>query len=92
MASHRAIVGARQAYQYQSGRRWNLLLDDGVIVKLPETGWHKQLDALEYLIVDKGILERDFAEIDLQVADAILLRHARSGEQKDKKIERGSAI
>ena len=34
--------------------------------KLPETGWQKQLDALEHLIVDKGILERDVTEIDLR--------------------------
>ena len=34
--------------------------------KLPETGWQKELDALEHLIVDKGILERDVTEIDLR--------------------------
>ena len=34
--------------------------------KLPETGWQKELDALEHLIVDKGILERDITEIDLR--------------------------
>ncbi len=55
--------------QRVSGRRWNLILDDGVVVKLPETGWRKQLDVLERLIVDKGVLERDISEIDLRSKD-----------------------
>lgn len=91
VGQHRAIVARVQAYQYQSGRRWNLLLDDGVIVKLPETGWDKQLDVLEYLIVDKGILERDLREIDLR-SPAQYFFVTKSGEQKDKKTVGGSAI
>jgi cell division protein FtsQ len=35
-------------------------------VKLPENGWQKELDALDHLVVDKGILERDVSEIDLR--------------------------
>ena len=55
--------------QRVSARRWNLILDDGVVVKLPEEGWQDQLDALEHLIVDKSVLERDIIEIDLRSAD-----------------------
>ncbi len=91
VARHRAIVARVQAYQYQSARRWNLLLDDGVIVKLPETGWAKQLDVLEYLIVDKGILERDLREIDLR-SPAQYFFVTKPVEPKDKKTERGNAI
>jgi cell division protein FtsQ len=64
--AHRAVAARTAAYAYQSGRRWNLILDDGVLVKLPETGWRKQLDVLERLIIDDAILERDIAEIDLR--------------------------
>jgi cell division protein FtsQ len=63
---HHAISARVRAMQRVSGRRWNLILDDGVLVKLPEQNWSQQLDALERLIVDKGILERDIAEIDLR--------------------------
>jgi cell division protein FtsQ len=91
VAQHRAIVARVQTYQHQSGRHWNLLLDDGVLVKLPETGWRKELDALEYLIVDKGILERDVVEIDLR-SPTLYIFVTKSGEQKEKKTERGSAI
>ncbi|HTT98108.1 MAG TPA: FtsQ-type POTRA domain-containing protein [Rhizomicrobium sp.] len=66
VAQHRAVAARVKIYQRQSQRRWNLILDDGVIVKLPETGWQKELDTLESLIVDKSILERNLAEIDLR--------------------------
>lgn len=66
VASHRAIAARIALYARQSERRWNLILDDGVVVKLPESGWQKELDALEHLIIDGGILERDVTEIDLR--------------------------
>lgn len=91
VAGYRAIVARVSAYQYQSDRRWNLLLDDGVVVKLPETGWRKQLGALEHLIVDKGILERDVVEIDLRSPTQYFFV-TKTGEQKDKKTESGRAI
>ena len=91
VAQHRAILARVRTYFYQSGRRWNLLLDDGVIVKLPETGWRKQLDALEYLIVEKGVLERDVAEIDLR-SPTLYIFVTKSGERKERKTESGRAI
>jgi cell division protein FtsQ len=66
VAQHRATLARLKAYQRVSERRWNLILDDNVIVKLPEAGWQRELDALEHLIIDKGILERDVSEIDLR--------------------------
>lgn len=93
VARHRGVKARVQAYQFQSGRRWNLLLNDGVTVKLPETGWDKQLDALEHLIVDKGILEDDIREIDLRSpTHYFFVRRTQATDQKDKKPEGGSAI
>jgi len=66
VAAHRAISARVRAYQRVGERRWNLILDDGVIVQLPESNWGKELDALEHLIIDKGILERDVSQIDLR--------------------------
>jgi len=66
VAQHRALTARVKAYQRVSERRWNLILDDAVVVKLPEQNWQKELDALEELIIDKGILERDVGEIDLR--------------------------
>jgi cell division protein FtsQ len=88
VASHRAISARVRAYQRVSERRWNLILDDGVIVKLPETAWQKELDALEHLIIDKGILERDVSEIDLRSPSQYFFV-LRSGEKKNE--PRGNA-
>jgi cell division protein FtsQ len=84
--THRAVSARTAAYARVSQRRWNLILDDGVIVKLPEADWQKQLPALEHLIVDAGILERDVTEIDLRSPSHYFFM-LKNGEKKD--VERG---
>lgn len=81
VAQHRAVFARVKAYQRVSERRWNLILDDAVVVKLPEQGWQKELDTLEQLIIDQGILERDVSEIDLR-APGLIYFVMRSGEKK----------
>jgi len=82
VTAHRAVSARVALYEYVSQRRWNLHLTDGVVVKLPETGWQKELDALEHLIVDTGILERDVTEIDLRSPTQYFFV-LRGGEKKD---------
>jgi cell division protein FtsQ len=67
VAQHRAVAARTKAYQRVSRRRWNLILDGGVVVKLPEAGWQRELDTLEHMIVDQGVLERSIGEIDLRI-------------------------
>ena len=86
VATHRAIAARIAVYARQSERRWNLILDDGVVVQLPETGWQKELDALEHLIIDGGILERDVTEIDLRSPTHYFFL-LKNGEKKE--AERG---
>ena len=69
ISAQRAVAARLRIMQRVGQRRWNLILDDGVVVKLPETGWKKQLGVLEHLIVDKGVLERDIRGIDLRSKD-----------------------
>jgi cell division protein FtsQ len=82
VAAHRAISARIAAYQRISKRRWNLILDDGVVVQLPEAGWQKQLDALEHLIIDGSILERDVTQIDLRSPTHYFFL-LKNGEKKD---------
>ena len=86
VATHRAVAARIAAYARQSERRWNLILDDGVVVQLPEAGWQKELEALEHLIIDNSILERDITEIDLRSPTHYFFL-LKSGEKKD--VERG---
>lgn len=69
IAQRRAVSARLKAMQRMSERRWNLILDGDVVVQLPEDGWQSQLDLLERLIVDKAVLEKDIAEIDLREKD-----------------------
>ena len=66
LPGHRAVIARLKGMQRVGERRWNLVLDNGVVVQLPEKGWQKELGTLESLIVDKGILERDVTQIDLR--------------------------
>jgi cell division protein FtsQ len=58
------------------GRRWNLRLDNGIDVDLPEddpaAAWHR-LAALER---SDGILERDIQAVDLRFPDRLVVRSA----------------
>jgi cell division protein FtsQ len=82
VAAHRAIAARIAAYARVSMRRWNLILDDGVVVQLPDNGWQKELDALEHLIIDGGILERDITQIDLRSPTHYFFL-LKNGEKKD---------
>jgi cell division protein FtsQ len=75
--AHRAIFARLRAMQRVANRRWNLVLDDGVVVKLPEENWEREIAALDRLIIDNGVLERDIGEIDLRSHDnyVFVLRH-----------------
>jgi cell division protein FtsQ len=88
VAAHRAISARVVGYARVSDRRWNLLLGDDVVVELPEEGWAKQLDVLEHLIVDKGVLERDISEIDLRAPDNFFFV-LRNGQKQQ--LTRGNA-
>ena len=89
VAQHRAVQARLSEIVRVSERRWNLILDDGVTVKLPETGWQKELDTLEHLIIDKGILERNVVEIDLR-SKANYFFVLKSGEKTN--VVRGNGI
>jgi len=86
VATHRAIAARIAAYSRISMRRWNLILDDGVVAQLPEIGWQKELDALEHLIIDGSILERDITQIDLRSPTHYFFL-LKNGEKKE--AERG---
>jgi cell division protein FtsQ len=90
VAQHRAIAARVKAYQRVSERRWNLILDGNVVVKLPETGWQRELDTLEHMIVDQGILERSIGEIDLRIRSHYFF--GLKGAPAPKPVDRGSEL
>ncbi len=78
-----------------AGRRWNLRLNNGIDVRLPETNVGEALDRLVALDRDKKLLSRDIVAVDLRLPDRVTVRlsdaaaQARDDALKDKKKKRG---
>lgn len=58
-----------RAYVRVADRRWDLHLDNGVVLKLPEEGVDKAMTVLAKLEKDQSVLERDIAAVDLRLDD-----------------------
>ena len=66
------------------GRRWNLRLDNGIDVKLPEENAVAAWDQLARLERDYGILGRDLTIIDLRRPDQLLVRLSPAAVAREK--------
>ena len=58
-----------KAYVWVSGRRWDLHMDNGVVVKLPEDDLDQALATLSKFDKEQQLLERDIAAVDLRLPD-----------------------
>ena len=58
-----------RAYVWVSSRRWDLHLDNGVVVKLPADDVDQALATLSKLDKEQDLLARDIAAVDLRLAD-----------------------
>nr|WP_205926282.1 MULTISPECIES: cell division protein FtsQ/DivIB [unclassified Rhizobium] len=63
------VRGHVKAFVRVAGRRWDLYLDNGVIIKLPEDNVDGALARLTKLDKDENLLQRDIAAIDLRLDD-----------------------
>jgi cell division protein FtsQ len=69
LGAFKTVSARLRTMERVGARRWDLLLTDGVIVKLPEQGWEAELAELERLVLEKGVLDRDVEIIDLRYPD-----------------------
>ncbi len=82
-----------------AGRRWNVVLDNGVELLLPEQDPGAALVAVAALDGQNGLLSRDIAAVDLRLADKLVVRLGDAGaaarkamlEQRDKLLKKGKA-
>ena len=89
------IRSALRASILVAERRWNLRLNNGIDVRLPETDVEQALDRLVALDRDKKLLSRDIIAVDLRLPDRVTVRlsdaaaQARDDALKDKKKKKG---
>ncbi|MER9136205.1 cell division protein FtsQ/DivIB [Mesorhizobium sp. M0830] len=55
-------------------RRWDLKLDNGITVKLPEDGEDQALAELVKMDHEKGLLSRDIAAVDMRLTDRLVVQ------------------
>jgi cell division protein FtsQ len=69
-----SIRSQLQAAVLVAERRWNLALNNGIEVRLPEAGVEPALDLLMKLDRDDKMLTRDIAAIDLRLSDRVTVQ------------------
>lgn len=72
------------------GRRWNLKLDNGIDVRLPEINAGAAWVRLAELVRKDGLLERDVTVVDLRLPDRLILRTVREVAPPPPKGARGA--
>jgi len=76
LADHPEIAKRVQASNWIGSRRWDLKLDNGIEVRLPEDGVAEALQQLADAEASSRILERDVAVVDLRLSGKMIVRLA----------------
>lgn len=63
-----------KAAQFVAERRWNLITEDGVEIRLPEDNPAKAYARVAELNETKRLLDRDIVAVDLRATDRLLIR------------------
>jgi len=60
-----------RAYRRVADRRWDIVLDNGVLIKLPQSGFEARLAQMVALDETRDLLLRDIISVDLRLEDRI---------------------
>jgi cell division protein FtsQ len=74
MREHGALAARTVGYIRVADRRWDLRLDNGITIRLPEEGFEKALRDVAELDRRYGLLSRDVEIVDMRFADRVVLR------------------
>ena len=85
VAAYPGLAGKVRAYIRVADRRWDILLENGVRIMLPEDEPMKALAEVERLDSENQLLSRDIASVDLRLDDRVTVQLTASGmEQRQK--------
>lgn len=68
------IASRVKGYVAVANRRWDLRLDNGVTIKLPEEGAEVALADLVRMEKENSVLGRDIVSVDLRIADRVVVQ------------------
>jgi cell division protein FtsQ len=73
MRARPQLLQKTYALQRIDTRRWNILLKDGAVIKLPALDQEQAFNRLDALIAQRRVLDQGFAEIDLLDPNALVV-------------------
>lgn len=76
VAAYPDLAARVGGYVRVSDRRWNLRIDNGLTVKLPESGEDAALAELVALQSRHGLFSRDIETVDMRLADRLVVKLA----------------
>lgn len=82
VAGHPGLAERVRGYVRIADRRWDLRLDNGIVLKLPETGEAGALDWLMALDASDALLSRDIAAVDLRLSDRLVVKLTPDGQKQ----------
>jgi cell division protein FtsQ len=74
LARYPQVKAVTKAVNFVGARRWNLLLNDGLIVRLPENEVGNALQTLSNLDRDEHLFSKDIVAIDLRLPDRLVVQ------------------
>ncbi|PSJ64888.1 cell division protein FtsQ/DivIB [Kumtagia ephedrae] len=74
MAKYPDLAARVKGYILVAGRRWDLRLDNGMTVRLPEAGVDAAVAALLRMEREQSLFKRQLAAIDLRFSDRLVLQ------------------
>lgn len=74
IAAHPGLAARVTGYIFVAERRWDLRLENGITVKLPEIGENEAIASLLELDHDHALLSRDILAVDLRLADRLTVQ------------------
>lgn len=82
------IANRVRGYVRIGDRRWNLYLDNNVVVKLPEYDTKDALAKISQMESESGVLGRDILSVDLRLADRVVVQLTpEAADARQKAIE-----
>ncbi|WP_207476890.1 cell division protein FtsQ/DivIB [Arenibaculum pallidiluteum] len=84
LAPYGDLVKRMEAAVRVGQRRWDLRLDNGVSVRLPETGVDRALARLAEVLAKQPILDRDVVAIDLRLPDRLVIQTSTASAERRK--------
>lgn len=86
VAGYPLLASKVRAYVRVADRRWDLLLDNGVRVMLPENDVAAALSRIDKLDQSEQLLSRDIASLDMRLDDRMTVRLTERGMQAREQV------